>query len=337
MDDFLELGMEGVDKVVDKNFHKVPDKYLHSDAYIPHRRHKRDSTRSSTQDPSEDAYYEAKAQRKSSKDQKPKMANQDVATGGTYLDYNQNPNYNHNPVPNYGSAEMANVPVYSNVPPHPRPQYTPYYPSNEPPRQYESYRPDFDDRRSRRGRRDSSSSSSGYDSDRPVRRPVRPKNLQRRRSSSYHGPSSRGNDLALARRSGSSHTGVRDQVKDKAHRYGVKGEIDDLFTSSKKGLTGAAVGALVGGWAAHKAQEANKRGNGSSNNLITLLGAAAGGIIADVGVSKWETANSKTEEKEEKWEKKFGSEGGRSRRGSRDRGTRRRRDSYSSDEGRYRR
>ncbi|EHK97654.1 hypothetical protein M7I_6538 [Glarea lozoyensis 74030] len=144
-------------------------------------------------------------------------------------------------------------------------------------------------------------------------------------------------DMIQIDQSGGRHTGVRDQVKDKAHRYGVKGEIDDLFTSSKKGLTGAAVGALVGGWAAHKAQEANKRGNGSSNNLITLLGAAAGGIIADVGVSKWETANSKTEEKEEKWEKKFGSEGGRSRRGSRDRGTRRRRDSYSSDEGRYRR
>jgi hypothetical protein len=372
MDDFLELGMEGVDKMVDKKFDRIPDKYLHSDTYKPRRRHKRNSTQSNSVQDSEEGYqednkprrrsskkhnhtrgssvqeaeegfYEAKPRRSSKKHDSENMQNQDgSAAGGTYLNYNANPNYTPNPVPNYGAAEMANVPVYSHEPPHQRAQYTPYYPPSDPPRHSEPYR-EFEDRRSRgRGRRDSSSSSSGYESERPTRR--RP--VQRRRSSSYHGPSSRGADLTLAKRSGSSHTGVRDQVKDKAHRYNVKGEIDELFSSSKKGLTGAAVGAVVGGWAAHKAQEANKRGNGHSNNLLTLLGAAAGGIVADVGVGKWETSHGEAEKREEKWEKKFGTTGGtgrasevggRSRRGSRERVGRRRRDSYSSDEEYYRR
>jgi hypothetical protein len=342
MEDFIELGIEGVDKVVDKKFDSLPEKYLHKYTYIPRRRHKRNSTRStqdsSVQDSEQGFYEEAKPSRRSSKKHDTdKMQNQDGPPAGTYLNYNANPNYNQNPVPNYADAEMSNVPVYSHEPPHQRAQYTPYYAPSESPLPYESYR-NSDDRRSRgRGRRDSSSSSSGYESERPTRR--RP--VQRRRSSSYHGSSSRGGDMALAKRSGSSHTGVRDQVKEKAHRYGIKGEIDDLFSSSKKGLTGAAVGALVGGWAAHKAQEANKKGNGHSNNLLTLLGAAAGGIVADVGVSKWETAHAETEAKEEKWEKKFGTPGGRSRkgsevgrsrRGSRDRGGRRRRDGYSSDD-----
>jgi hypothetical protein len=35
MDDFAELGMEAVDAVVDKHFHKLPDKALHSDTYHP--------------------------------------------------------------------------------------------------------------------------------------------------------------------------------------------------------------------------------------------------------------------------------------------------------------
>ncbi|KAI9642448.1 hypothetical protein NHQ30_009253 [Ciborinia camelliae] len=35
MDDFIELGIEAVDKCVDKHFHKLPDKALHSETYHP--------------------------------------------------------------------------------------------------------------------------------------------------------------------------------------------------------------------------------------------------------------------------------------------------------------
>ncbi|KAM3089508.1 hypothetical protein ACMFMG_001096 [Clarireedia jacksonii] len=35
MDDFAELGIEAVDKVVDKHFHKLPDKALHANTYHP--------------------------------------------------------------------------------------------------------------------------------------------------------------------------------------------------------------------------------------------------------------------------------------------------------------
>lgn len=35
MDDFLELGIEAADKCVEKNFHKLPDKALHSETYHP--------------------------------------------------------------------------------------------------------------------------------------------------------------------------------------------------------------------------------------------------------------------------------------------------------------
>jgi hypothetical protein len=36
--DFIELGIEGIDKLVDKHFHKVPDKYVNPHTYHVHRR-----------------------------------------------------------------------------------------------------------------------------------------------------------------------------------------------------------------------------------------------------------------------------------------------------------
>jgi hypothetical protein len=35
-EDFIELGIEGIDKLVDKHFHKVPDKYVDKHTYHPH-------------------------------------------------------------------------------------------------------------------------------------------------------------------------------------------------------------------------------------------------------------------------------------------------------------
>jgi len=44
---------------------------------------------------------------------------------------------------------------------------------------------------------------------------------------------------------------------DKEHRYGLKDQVNAVFTKSKEGLTGGAVGTIVGGWAAQKAQQAS--------------------------------------------------------------------------------
>lgn len=51
MEDFIELGIEGVDKVVDKHFEKIPDAYLQSDTYrrlhpLPSHRRRRGSSTS---------------------------------------------------------------------------------------------------------------------------------------------------------------------------------------------------------------------------------------------------------------------------------------------------
>jgi hypothetical protein len=44
--DLLELGIEGIDKLVDKHFHKVPDKYVNPHTYHVHRRrHRHEKTR----------------------------------------------------------------------------------------------------------------------------------------------------------------------------------------------------------------------------------------------------------------------------------------------------
>jgi hypothetical protein len=40
-EDFIELGIEGIDKLVDKHFHKVPDKYVDPHTYHVHRRRHR--------------------------------------------------------------------------------------------------------------------------------------------------------------------------------------------------------------------------------------------------------------------------------------------------------
>lgn len=35
-EDIIELGIEGIDKLVDKHFHKVPDKLVDKHTYHPH-------------------------------------------------------------------------------------------------------------------------------------------------------------------------------------------------------------------------------------------------------------------------------------------------------------
>lgn len=126
---------------------------------------------------------------------------------------------------------------------------------------------------------------------------------------------------------------VGDKAKDTAHRYKLKEDMNNVFTASKAGLTGGAVGAVVGGWAAQKAQIGYRK-NGTKhdpNPLLTLIGATVGGLAVNAVVDKWQDGKKETARKEEKWEDKYGSEDdsddGRSRRSHRSH-RRSRRDNY---------
>ncbi|KAA8565502.1 hypothetical protein EYC84_009361 [Monilinia fructicola] len=81
-------------------------------------------------------------------------------------------------------------------------------------------------------------------------------------------------------------------MRDRADRYGLKDEVRGLFTDSPRGLAGGALGALVGGWATEKLQEAqtgrDRRAMGDRAKVYTLLGAAAGGWSRTRCVDKWQ-------------------------------------------------
>lgn len=78
------------------------------------------------------------------------------------------------------------------------------------------------------------------------------------------------------------------------HDY--KAEKKDIFTDSGAGLTGAAAGALAGGLAANQAQKGGRgRGKEDPNVLMTLLGAAVGGLAVNAAVDKMEEKKQGTE------------------------------------------
>lgn len=141
--------------------------------------------------------------------------------------------------------------------------------------------------------------------------------------------------------SGSEHV---DKARDKAHRYKLKEEIEGSFTKSKAGLGGAAVGAVVAGWAASKAQVGYQKDGGRKdpNPLVTLLGAAVGGLAVNAIVEKYEESKRDTDDKQDAYNEKWGvrngdtrSEGGKSQRSQGRRNDRGR--DYGSDTGRRQR
>jgi hypothetical protein len=299
MDDFVELGLEGAHKIIDKHFHRVPDKVLHPDTYKhPRATIKKLRTRerpSSAQ--SEPVDIEVV--------EDPMMEN----SGRPRDDANSSPYLQDGP--------FVQPPLqYSNELPRHRQRYEPvnapvgvaggYYPP-----------PSIEDS-PRRNRK------STYDDDYypPPRRP----GAMRRRSSSYHGPrrdydhfDDDDRQLVHRPRRRDSASDMGSKMKDNAHRYGLKDEVARQFTKSKDGLIGGAVGAVLGGWAAHKAQEARGRDrqHEKEGTALTLLGAAVGGLAVNTVIDKWEDKKLETEDKQEKWEDKWGSEDERDRRSGR--------------------
>ncbi|ETS79150.1 hypothetical protein PFICI_09003 [Pestalotiopsis fici W106-1] len=93
----------------------------------------------------------------------------------------------------------------------------------------------------------------------------------------------------------------------------AKRAIENTFTDSTTGLGVGVLGALVGGLAAH---EATDHGSGGArrpseaqkrNQLVsTVLGAAVGALGANAVEKRLEIGRARTEEKQERWEQKWG-------------------------------
>ncbi|KAL2068839.1 hypothetical protein VTL71DRAFT_15177 [Oculimacula yallundae] len=330
MEEFVELGLEGADKMIDKHFHKLPDKALHSETYKPKNLH----------------MPHLHKDRKNSKDTRSNY-NSDSDSEKDYRSMSNrgSSDYRNMPATEPGFSYMppdsvySSPPYYSHDPPHQRPEYMPSPPPSASANPYYTPSAGVPRMAMNRGRDTDAYNDDDYHSD-SYRRPRRPKAVTRR-SSSYHGPRSRDDyryDQQVSRRHGHSSGSdtldrAGDKAKDAAHRYKLKEDMNNVFTASKVGLTGGAVGAVVGGWAAQKAQIGyRKEGHKNDPNpLLTLIGATVGGLAVNAVVDKWQDGKKETAKKQGKWENKYGSEDdsddGRSRRSQR-RDHRSRRDSY---------
>lgn len=350
MEDFIELGIEGADKMVDKHFDKLPDKYVHRDGYMRgplkgRRKGSRDSQSPDNSRRDSKDQQQSKAGRESKSSQSGKSRRRDHTLSGSDSEYDprqrdispQPPLYTV-ASPQYPAETPYERQPFSRDPPRVRAEYLPQTAAYNP-NPYYSPPPGINRIAMNRGR-DADSYYSGdddYHSD-SYRAPRRPK-AGRRRSSSYHGPRGRsefGYGQQLEQRpgagSGSDHMDkVVDRVKDKAHTYKLKDDINNAFTASGKGLAGGAVGAAVGAWAAQKAQVGYRK-NGprkDPNPVLTLLGAAVAGMAVNAAVDKWQDGKRDKEKSEDTYGSDDDSDGGRSHRSGRnDQRRRRRRDSY---------
>jgi hypothetical protein len=349
---FIVLGLKGANKLIDKHYDKVPDKILHPETYHPANlisKQRRQRTREKRAAKNRAAVAAGAVAANSSSSSDDEDSVEDITRG---VDDSGMQKQSQRGVPSNMNSPSQNAtyspqtetyaepPLYSREPSRLRPEYAPSPPpvgSGYPYARGAYTPPPFESQSlDQRSRRDSYGDEDYYSDS--ARHPRRPKAVTRR-SSSYHGP--RG-DNQLARRSGTGSEHA-DRARDKAHRYGLKEEVGGFFTKSKEGLAGGAVGALVGGWAAHKAQEAKGREKHGSSPLVTLLGAAVGGLAVNAVIDKWEDGKKDTSEKQEKWNEKWpergidngaDSDGARSHRSHRSKGSRGSRydDGYGSDE-----
>ncbi|CZS89561.1 uncharacterized protein RAG0_00907 [Rhynchosporium agropyri] len=291
MEEFVELGLEGADKMIDKHFHKLPDKALHSDTYNPKNLHLHRGQKSRKNSTDTRSNYES--------DSEKEIDHRSTSHRGSSEYRNlpaTEPGYSYIPP----DSVYSSPPYYSHDPPHPRPEYMP----SPPPASATSYytpQPSagVPHMAMNRGRDVDCYNDDDYHSD-SYRRPRRPKAVTRR-SSSYHCPRDRRNDysydqqISRSRRHGNGSGSdtvdrVSDKAKDVAHRYKLKEDMNNVFTASTVGLTGGAVGAMVGGWAAQKAQVGYRKKGPKidPNSILTLLGATVGGLAVNAVVDKWQ-------------------------------------------------
>ncbi|KAJ8062793.1 hypothetical protein OCU04_008050 [Sclerotinia nivalis] len=392
--DYAPIALQATDVLVDKHFHRIPDKAFRKETYKPRvpfknsrrrrreeeerrnsrdqgqyqdeRRNSRDSRNQEDRDSGvqrqeepykdpeiEEAGYDSEPDYTSQQRER-NMRDRDWGSrerdrdlrdiprhsgagigGGTAYGYGNS----------YEESNHSNTPpqqIYSQQPPRLRPEYLPKYvapsqlgsdnpyPYYFPPPHIEPSSDSF----GREGRERDYDSDERYDRESTRR----PKPMQRR--SSYDDIHNQRNASSNSeqrlttrdteRKPRSSHSSQApnkskeshmENIKDRADRYGVKNEVKGIFTDSPKGLAGGAIGALVGGWAAEKLQEAqtgrDRKDMGDRAKIYTLLGAGAGGLVVNAVVDRWEDGKEETRVRQRRWEEKFPE--GKRERGERER------------------
>ncbi|PBP25686.1 hypothetical protein BUE80_DR003422 [Diplocarpon rosae] len=376
MEPFIALGLSGADKLIDKHFHKLPDKALKAETYDPrnlpipgrrkHRKSSKDAEREYPDNFASDSEMESGPQGRnehrhqySRSTPRSELANDHYYARPNHYEVSESDIERHDTPstsqvsPGYGTttfvtpsylpdSPFAMAPVYSHDPPRIRPEYLPSSPLSE--TSYYSLPPSqrVNHIAMNRGREiDPYDDDDDYHSD-SYRVPRRPRPITRR-SSSYHGTRAKdpyGDGQRVARRHGSGSDVIdrySNRARETAHRYKLKEDMNNLFTGSTAGLTGSAVGAVVGGWAAQKAQVGYMKSGHTHdpNPLLTLIGATVGGLAANAAVDRWQDEKKAEEKKEKKWSGKYRSEdesdAGRSHRSHRSRRSDHRRREHSCD------
>lgn len=275
--------MEAVDAVVDKHFHKLPDKALHSDTYHPRNmtrsfsKRMHGSSRRSDESESDDEGVDGRRYRDNGRRNRQEYDNPAPRRDGSVDweddDYTRRSNSPKRYSEGYGQGaySTANRPSQSRSfesiprtqPPPPR-QYTrgdPTSPDWNPPSQ--------NDPRSR-----NIPTSPVYGDNRMQRRNVNPppqlpqadRDQDRRRKSVDQG-------LKPPRSTGKS------APESKKHLLG------------DRGFQGGAIGALLGGLAAHELAADDRRHDSNDKIALAMLGAVAGAVAGKSMGDKFETGN----------------------------------------------
>ncbi|KAG9241254.1 hypothetical protein BJ878DRAFT_545426 [Calycina marina] len=317
--DFIELGMEGIDKIVDKHFHRLPDKALHKSTYYPKRfkdSARRRMSKKGTQDSRPQTEFDSDEEAPMRKSQSSRRRQPESEGEEDYTSYNHRRNMHNTSSPPPFNPSISPSPYslplyYSQQAPKLRTQHLPQN------HVLSSYMPP------------SSEGDEKYYSDslRPSRRPL----PVTRRSSSYHGPRRRDQSLSSGsdyscggqRRKEKSHMAVikresdvkhREVVRDRSHRYGLKDETLGRLTDSPIGVTASAAGGLFGAWAGSQAkimsgidQKKDSKTAKSGSGAMKFLGAAVGALAVNVAVNRWEEQKKEgNKEDDRRWNEKFG-------------------------------
>ncbi|KAF7858907.1 hypothetical protein EAF04_008948 [Stromatinia cepivora] len=375
--DYAPIALQATDVLVDKHFHRIPDKAFRKETYKPRvpfkasrRRRREEEERRNSRDQGqyqderrdprgsgedrdrgvqrqeepykdpeiEEAGYDSEPDY-TSRQRERNMRDRDWDSRERERDVRDIPRHSGAGIGtgygygnSYEESNRSNTPpqqIYSQQPPRLRPEYLPKYVAptqlgsdNRYPYYFPPPITPFSDSFGGDGRERDYDSDERYDRERTRR----PKLMQRRSSyddihNQRNAPSNSDQRLSrrdTERRPRSSHSSQApnkskeshmENIKDRADRYGLKEEVKGLFTDSPKGLAGGAIGALVGGWAAEKFQEAqtgrDRKDMGDRAKIYTLLGAAAGGLMVNAVVDRWEDGKEETRVRQRRWEEKF--------------------------------
>jgi hypothetical protein len=267
MDDLIELGIEGADKLIDKGFHKVPDRLLH--LHNPNKQRAKSGDRNDSRDDESDQEYERRRRRSLDDHMSSHERHQERYQEPRSSRYAEEPSY---------TTNRPNLPF-----PGSNPQY--YTPPTA------NVEPRYEDQQLVRDEPRYEPRSYGYPSEEylPPQLSTRDRERHRRYSSDGDGEFYTSEKRSIA-------------SKGRPNSSGGRG-IDRVFSTSDKGLGASAVGAVAGGLLAYEAGKSNKK---RDPWLTTLVGAAIGGLGANVLEKQYEKKKDKRDARNDRWEQKFG-------------------------------